>query len=212
MNGPLSTRGGKFKGKLVVKTEKGQERLINEYCDTSWKAINDEFFTRRQKSEAIAEFIHDMSIHLEEAKNQKEMQDMQRMDARFIILYKRERLLGTRPEIAVYVQSVGWNSMTAALKGQDRHMSLGMVRPHPTRYHLLSICVLFVCLSVCVLESIFVVSHTLSATSSLSLSLSPLYPCFTSAHIPYQLTCTLILAGSRRRWGRDNCETRSCQD
>ena len=169
MNGPLSTRGGKFKGKLVVKTEKGQERLINEYSDTSWKAINDEFLTRRQKSEAIAEFIHDMSIHLEEAKSQKEMQDMQRMDARFIILYKRERLLGTRPEIAVYVQSVGWNSMTAALKGQDSHMSLGMVRPipHDSTYYR-SVC-LFVCLCVCSRKYVCNLSHSLRYLFSLSL-------------------------------------------
>ena len=77
VHGPISKRGGKFRGKLVVKTEMGMERLINQYADTSWKGVNDELRIRRLRSEKISALIHDMSVCLEAAKDQKEMQDMQ---------------------------------------------------------------------------------------------------------------------------------------
>ena len=122
VHGALSRRGGLFKGKLVCRTEFGQERLINDYADTSFKAINDELCDRRHRSEAIASLINEMSHRLEEARDQKETQDLQRMDSPFVILYKRERLIGDRPEIAVYVQSVGFNSMNGAQQGYEGDM------------------------------------------------------------------------------------------
>jgi len=44
------------------------------------------------------------------------------MDSSFVILYNRERLIGDRPEIAVSVKSVGWNSMQAAQLGYEGDM------------------------------------------------------------------------------------------
>jgi hypothetical protein len=126
VHGTMSKRRGRFQGKLVTRTEHGQERMINNYYDTSWKAVNDELCNRRHQSEALASFIHEMSLRLEEAKNQKEMQDLQRMDSSFVILYKRERRIGDRPDIDVYVQSVGFNTMLGAQQGYEGSMiSLG---------------------------------------------------------------------------------------
>ena len=122
VHGPISRRGGRFTGKLVVKTEIGDERLINDFSETSWKAINDELSSRRQHSESVAALIHEMSLRLEEAKDQKEMQDLQRMDSSFVILYKRERLIGDRPEIAVLCTSVGFNTMQGAQQGYEGDM------------------------------------------------------------------------------------------
>lgn len=106
----------------MVKTEIGDERLINDFSETSWKAINDELSSRRQHSETIAALIHEMSLRLEEAKDQKEMQDLQRMDSSFVVLYKRERLIGDRPEIAVLCTSVGFNTMQGAQQGYEGDM------------------------------------------------------------------------------------------
>ena len=122
VHGAVSRRGGLFKGKLVCKTELGKERLINDFAATSFKAINDELCSRRHRSEAIASLINEVSHRLEEARDQKEMQDLQRMDSPFVILYKRERLIGNRPEIAVYVQSVGFKSMAGAQQGYEGDM------------------------------------------------------------------------------------------
>jgi len=122
VHGQVSRRGGRFTGRLVVKTERGDERLINDFSETSWKAINDELSQRRQHSETIAALIHEMSHRLEEAKDQKEMQDLQRMDSSFVILYKRERLIGDRPEIAVLCASVGFNTMQGAQQGYEGDM------------------------------------------------------------------------------------------
>ena len=119
VHGPHSRRGGLFTGKLVCKTELGQERLITNYTDTSFKAINDELCKRRLRAETVAAIINEMSLRLEEARDQKERQDLQRMDSSFVILYQRERLIGDRPEIAVYLQSVGFNTMTGAQQGYE---------------------------------------------------------------------------------------------
>ena len=89
VHGPVSRGGGRFLGKIVTRTEHGDERLITNHSDTSWKAINDVLCVRRHQSEGIAAFIHEMSLRLEEAKEQKERQDMTRMNASFVILYKR---------------------------------------------------------------------------------------------------------------------------
>ena len=126
VHGPVSRGGGRFLGKIVTRTEHGDERLITNHSDTSWKAINDVLCVRRHQSEGIAAFIHEMSLRLEEAKEQKERQDMARMNASFVILYKHERRIGDRPDIDVMVQSAGFDTMQGALRGHEGNMiSLG---------------------------------------------------------------------------------------
>jgi len=68
-------KGARFVGKVVTKRSDGNAYVADSVAHESWKENNDELSERLETLGEVTRTIHQMSLDLEAARNQKEAQN-----------------------------------------------------------------------------------------------------------------------------------------